>query len=196
MSLWLILIVISMIYQLLDYVFSLCMALGAGLMAFNVVCKAILAGEPIKVFNHGRMARDFTYIDDIVEGVLRVLAKPATAAVGFDAAHPDPAASWAPHRVFNIGNSSPTPLLDFIAALENALGRKAVHQFEPMQPGDVEATAADASALESWVGFRPATPMVQGVTLLLGIASFMAVELPGLFKRQLRGLLASTLPLS
>ena len=132
-------------------------------MAPMLFAKAILAGEPIRVFNHGRMARDFTYIDDIVEGVLRVLAKPATAAEGFDAAQPDPATSWAPHRMFNIGNSAPTPLMDFIAALETALGQKAIHQFEPMQPGDVEATAADTSALEAWVGFRPSTPMVQGV---------------------------------
>ena len=133
-------------------------------MAPMLFAKAILAGEPIRVFNHGHMARDFTYIDDIVEGVLRVLAKPATAAKGFDAAQPDPATSWAPHRVFNIGNSAPTPLLDFIAALETALGREAIQRLEPMQPGDVEATAADTAALEAWVGFRPATPMVQGVT--------------------------------
>ena len=132
-------------------------------MAPMLFAKAILAGEPIRVFNHGRMARDFTYIDDIVEGVLRVLAKPATAAEGFDAAQPDPAISWAPHRVFNIGNSAPTPLLEFIAALESALGREAIQHLEPMQPGDVEATAADTAALEAWVGFRPATPMVEGV---------------------------------
>ena len=132
-------------------------------MAPMLFAKAILAGEPIRVFNHGRMARDFTYIDDIVEGVLRVLAKPATAAEGFDAAQPDPATSWAPHRVFNIGNSAPTPLLDFIAALESALAREAIQHLEPMQPGDVEATAADTAALEAWVGFRPSTPMVEGV---------------------------------
>ena len=134
-------------------------------MAPMLFAKAILAGEPIRVFNHGRMARDFTYIDDIVEGVLRVLAKPATAAEGFDAAQPDPATSWAPHRLFNIGNSAPTPLMDFIAALESALGRKAIQHFEPMQPGDVEATAADTAALEAWVGFRPSTPMVEGVAM-------------------------------
>ena len=132
-------------------------------MAPMLFAKAILAGEPIRVFNHGRMARDFTYIDDIVEGVLRVLAKPATAAEDFDPAQPDPATSWAPHRVFNIGNSAPTPLLDFIAALESALGREAIQHLEPMQPGDVEATAADTAALEAWVGFRPATPMLEGV---------------------------------
>ena len=132
-------------------------------MAPMLFAKAILAGEPIRVFNYGRMARDFTYIDDIVEGVLRVLAKPATADAGFDAAQPDPATSWAPHRVFNIGNSAPTPLLEFIAALETALGREAIQHLEPIQPGDVEATAADTTALEAWVGFRPATPMVEGV---------------------------------
>ena len=132
-------------------------------MAPMLFARAILAGKPIKVFNHGKMQRDFTYIDDIVEGVLRVLAKPATAAEGFDAAQPDPATSWAPHRVFNIGNSAPTPLLDFIAALESALGREAIQHLEPMQPGDVEATAADTAALEAWVGFRPSTPMVEGV---------------------------------
>ena len=132
-------------------------------MAPMLFAKAILAGEPIRVFNHGRMARDFTYIDDIVEGVLRVLAKPATASALFDPAQPDPATSWAPHRVFNIGNSAPTPLLEFIAALESALGREAIQHLEPMQPGDVEATAADTAALEAWVGFRPATPMVRGV---------------------------------
>jgi len=132
-------------------------------MAPMLFAKAILDGHPIKVFNQGRMSRDFTYIDDIVEGIVRVVDKPATADAAFDPAHPDPAVSWAPHRVFNIGNSSPTPLLEFIAVLEAALGRKAVQQLEPMQPGDVEATAADTAALEAWVGFRPATPMFQGV---------------------------------
>ena len=134
-------------------------------MAPMLFAKAILAGEPIRVFNHGRMARDFTYINDIVEGVMRVLAKPATADEGFDASQPDPATSWAPHRLFNIGNSAPTPLLEFIAALESALGRKAIQHLEPMQPGDVEATAADTAALEAWVGFRPSTPMVEGVAM-------------------------------
>ena len=99
-----------------------------------------------------------------LQGVLRVLAKPATPVEGFNAAQPDPATSWAPHRVFNIGNNAPTPLLEFIAALEAALGREAIQRLEPMQPGDVEATAADTTALEAWVGFRPATSMVEGVT--------------------------------
>jgi UDP-glucuronate 4-epimerase len=132
-------------------------------MAPMLFAKAILAGEPIRVFNHGQMRRDFTYIDDIVEGVIRCLDKPATADPAFDAAAPDPATSWAPHRLFNIGNAQPEELLAFIALLEQALGREAIRQLEPMQPGDVVATAADTSALEAWVGFRPATPLAEGV---------------------------------
>ena len=132
-------------------------------MAPMLFARAILAGEPIRVFNHGRMRRDFTYIDDIAEGVIRCLDKPATPDPGFDAAHPDPATSWAPHRLFNIGNSQPVELLHFIDLLEQALGRKAIRQLEPMQPGDVEATAADTRLLEQWVGFAPATPLEQGI---------------------------------
>ncbi|QVL52751.1 MAG: NAD-dependent epimerase [Cyanobium sp. M30B3] len=132
-------------------------------MAPMLFARAIRAGEPIRVFNHGRMRRDFTYIDDIVEGVIRCLDKPATANPHFDAALPDPATSWAPHRLFNIGNAQPEELLQFIAELERALERPAILQLEPMQPGDVEATAADTRALEAWVGFRPSTPLRQGV---------------------------------
>ena len=99
--------------------------------------RAILAGEPIRVFNQGRMRRDFTYIDDIVEGVIRCLDKPASADPGFDAALPNPATSWAPHRLFNIGNSQPEELLHFITLLEKALGRTAIKHLEAMQPGDV-----------------------------------------------------------
>jgi UDP-glucuronate 4-epimerase len=132
-------------------------------MAPMLFARAILAGEPIRVFNHGRMRRDFTYIDDIVEGVIRCLDKPASADPAFDAAAPDPATSWAPHRLFNIGNAQPEELLHFITLLERALGREAIRQLEPMQPGDVEATAADTTALEAWVGFRPSTPLAEGV---------------------------------
>jgi len=132
-------------------------------MAPMLFARAILAGEPIRVFNQGRMRRDFTYIDDIVEGVIRCLDKPATANPAFDAEAPDPATSWAPHRLFNIGNAQPEELLVFIAELERALERPAILQLEPMQRGDVEATAADTSALEAWVGFRPSTPLREGV---------------------------------
>ena len=132
-------------------------------MAPMLFARAILAGEPIRVFNQGRMERDFTYIDDIVEGVVRCLNKPATAAANFDPLAPDPATAAVPHRLFNIGNSEPVALLRFITVLEQALGRRAVQQLEPMQQGDVAATAADTSALQEWVGFAPHTPLEEGV---------------------------------
>ena len=132
-------------------------------MAPMLFARAILAGEPIKVFNHGKMQRDFTYIDDIVEGVLRCCDKPATANPDFDSLNPDPATAAAPHRLFNIGNSQPTELMRFITVMEQALGREAVKDFQPMQPGDVVATAAETEALEGWVGFRPSTSIETGV---------------------------------
>ena len=132
-------------------------------MAPMLFAKAILAGEPIKVFNYGKMQRDFTYIDDIVEGLLRCCDKPATANLGFAPRNPDPATAAVPHRLFNIGNSQPIELMHFIELLEKSLGREAVKDFQPMQPGDVMATAADTSALEAWVNFRPSTPIAEGV---------------------------------
>ena len=132
-------------------------------MALFLFTRAILEGRPIDVFNHGQMVRDFTFVDDIVEGVVRVHDKPATAHPGFDPAAPDPATSNAPYRVFNIGNSQPTPLMDYIAALEAALGREAVKNYLPMQAGDVPATSADTTELDAWVGFKPATPVREGV---------------------------------
>ena len=132
-------------------------------MAPMLFARAILAGQPIKVFNYGKMQRDFTYIDDIVEGVIRCCDKPATVNPAFDPLQPDPATAAAPHRVFNIGNSQPTELLRFIEVMEEAFGREAVKDFQPMQPGDVVATAADTDALERWVGFKPATPLVTGI---------------------------------
>ena len=132
-------------------------------MALFLFTKAILAGEPIKVFNHGKMVRDFTYIDDIAQGVVRVLDRPATVDAGFDAAAPDPARSNAPYRVFNIGNNDPVPLMAFIEAIEGALGKTAQKEYLPLQDGDVPATSADVSELESWTDFRPATPVTDGV---------------------------------
>ena len=132
-------------------------------MAPMLFAKAILAGEPIKVFNHGKMQRDFTYIDDIVEGVLRCCDKPAKPNLEFDPMQPDPATAAAPHRVFNIGNSQPTELLRFIEVMEQALGREAIKDFQPMQPGDVVATAANTEALEAWVGFKPSTSIEEGI---------------------------------
>jgi len=122
-------------------------------MAYHLFTRAILAGEPISVFNHGDMRRDFTYIDDITEGVLRVLDRPAT---------PERAGA-APYRVFNIGNSEPVQLLDFIGCIESALGKTAIKQLLPMQPGDVPATYASTQALQDWVGFAPSTPLVEGI---------------------------------
>lgn len=132
-------------------------------MALFLFTRAILEGRPIDVFNNGQMVRDFTYIDDIVEGVIRVIDKPATVSASFDPAMPDPATSNAPYRVFNIGNSQPTPLMDYIRALEKAMGIEAKKNFLPMQPGDVPATSADTSELDAWVGFKPNTPVTVGV---------------------------------
>ena len=132
-------------------------------MALFLFTKAMLEGRPIQVFNNGQMTRDFTYVDDIIESLIRLLDKPAAPDPAFDPANPDPATSWASHRVFNIGNSNPTPLMAYIEAVEQALGVSAEKQWLPMQPGDVPATAADTSALEAWVGFKPNTPVREGV---------------------------------
>jgi len=132
-------------------------------MALFLFTKAMLEGRPIQVFNNGMMVRDFTYVDDIVESLLRVLEKPACPDPAFDAKAPDPATSWAPHRVFNIGNSNPTPLMVYIEAIEAALGLTASKELLPMQPGDVPATAAATAALEAWIGFKPNTPVREGV---------------------------------
>ena len=132
-------------------------------MALFLFTKAILDGKPINVFNNGEMVRDFTYVDDIIESLMRLLDKPPTADLTFDPQSPNPSTSWAPHRVFNIGNSNPTPLMDYIHAVEDALGVTAEKRLLPMQPGDVQATAADTSALEAWVNFKPNTPVKEGV---------------------------------
>ena len=132
-------------------------------MALFLFTKAILAGQPIDVFNHGQMRRDFTYIDDIVQGVVRVADRVAAPNPDWDAAAPDPGTSPAPYRVYNIGNHTPVELDHFIAAIENALGRKAVRHYLPMQPGDVAATSADVEDLRRDVGFAPATPIETGI---------------------------------
>jgi UDP-glucuronate 4-epimerase len=132
-------------------------------MALFLFTKAILEGQPIKVFNHGQMVRDFTYVDDIADGVVRVLDQAATADPAFDPMAPDPARSSAPYRLFNIGNHDPVELMDFIEAIEAALGTKAQKSFMPLQDGDVPATFADVSELQTWTGFTPGTPVVQGV---------------------------------
>ena len=132
-------------------------------MALFMFTKAILQGQAINVFNKGEMIRDFTYVEDIAKGVIRVVDKPATPCETFNSAAPDPSTAAAPYRIFNIGNGQPTPLMDYISALEAALGIESEKNFLPMQPGDVPSTAADMRGLAAWVGFQPNTRVVDGV---------------------------------
>ena len=132
-------------------------------MALFLFTKAILEGRPIDVFNHGRMKRDFTYVDDIVEGVIRTLDRTAESDPTFDSDQPDPGRSNAPFRVFNIGNHDPVQLMDFVTAIESTLGMSAQKNFMPLQDGDVPATYADTEALNAWTGFAPATSVQDGV---------------------------------
>ena len=125
--------------------------------------KNILEEKPIQVFNYGHHARDFTYIDDIVEGVVRTLDRIAEPDPNWNAEAPDPATSSAPYRIYNIGNHSPVQLLDYIAVIERAVGKKAVMEMVPAQPGDVEETYADVEALTEATAFAPSTPIEEGV---------------------------------
>jgi UDP-glucuronate 4-epimerase len=136
-------------------------------MAPFLFVKRVLAGEPIDVFNFGQHKRDFTYIDDIVEGVVRTLDRVAAPSPAFSLEAPSPAISNAPYRVYNIGNNQPVELMDFIACIEKATGREAKKNFLPMQPGDVPTTYADVDALAADVGFRPHTPIEEGVRRLV-----------------------------
>ena len=132
-------------------------------MATWLFTEAILNGKPIDVYNFGKMRRDFTYIDDIVEGVVRTMQRAPKADPNWDKQHPDPATSYAPYRVYNIGNNRPTELMDFIKALENALGKKAEYNMLPLQPGDVLETYADIDDLTRDVGFKPSTTIEEGL---------------------------------
>ncbi|KPV41676.1 capsular biosynthesis protein CpsI [Thiohalorhabdus denitrificans] len=132
-------------------------------MALFMFTKAILEGRPIDVYNHGEMRRDFTYIDDIVEGVVRTADQVATANPDWTGDAPDPGSSYVPYRVYNIGNHSPVSLMDFIGTLEDALGMEAAKNYLPMQPGDVPATYADVADLQEAVGFSPETPLKTGI---------------------------------
>lgn len=132
-------------------------------MALFLFTKAIIEGRPIDVFNHGKMRRDFTFVDDIADGVIRVLDRPATPDPTYDAEHPSSATSNAPYRVFNIGNHQPVELLAFIRCIEQALGQSAQMNFMPIQAGDVPATFADVEALEKWTGFKPSTTIETGI---------------------------------
>ena len=132
-------------------------------MAMWIFAAAISAGKPIKLFNHGKMRRDFTYIDDVVQAVVRLIDRPAEGDPKWSGDAPDPARSSAPWRVYNIGNNSPVELLDVVSLLEQALGKKAIRELVPIQPGDVPATFADVDDLMRDVGFKPSTPIAEGV---------------------------------
>ena len=132
-------------------------------MALFLFTKTILAGEPIEVFNYGNHTRDFTYVDDIVEGVIRASDQIAAPNPAWSSDTPDPATSNAPYRIFNIGNNAPVKLIDYIEAIEEALGKKAIKELLPLQPGDVPDTYADVSELVRRSGYKPATPVREGV---------------------------------
>jgi UDP-glucuronate 4-epimerase len=132
-------------------------------MALFLFTRAILQDQPIDVYNHGNMQRDFTFIDDIVEGIYRVSARIPAPNPDWRGDHPDPATSFAPYKIYNIGNNNPVELLHFIAALESSLNKKAKMNFLPLQPGDVPATCADVDDLMAAVGFKPATPIAEGI---------------------------------
>jgi UDP-glucuronate 4-epimerase len=132
-------------------------------MALFIFTKAILEGQPIDVFNHGKMMRDFTFVDDIVEGIVRLLTNIPKGNSAWDAMKPDPSSSFAPYRVYNIGNNKPVQLLHFIEVLEHKLGKKAVKNFLPLQAGDVPETFADVDDLMNDVGFKPATSIEEGI---------------------------------
>ena len=131
-------------------------------MAPMIFAKAIISGEPINLFNHGNMARDFTYIDDVIETIRRLIDKPAEINLDFDK-KPDPSTSWAPHMIFNIGNSNSIKLIDFVQTLERELGVESIKNYEKMQLGDVKVTAASTEKIESWVNFRPNTELSKGI---------------------------------
>lgn len=132
-------------------------------MALFKFTKAILAGEPIQVYNHGQHRRDFTYIDDIVEGIIRVIDRPAPSNPAWSGASPDPGSSTAPWRVYNIGNNQPVQLLDYISAIEQALGKTATKELLPLQPGDVPDTYADVTDLVQQFHYQPSTPVQEGI---------------------------------
>ena len=133
-------------------------------MALFLFTKSIIENRPIKVFNNGEMVRDFTYIDDIIESIRRLIKKTPLKTNLFHNGNFDPNESWAPYKVFNIGNSNPTPLMDFIVALEDSLGKKAIKKYLPMQPGDVASTESNNKSLEEWINFKPNTSIKDGIS--------------------------------
>jgi UDP-glucuronate 4-epimerase len=132
-------------------------------MAMWLFIDAIMHGRPIKLFNNGQMRRDFTYIDDVAEAVVRLVARPPAANPAWSADAPDPATSRAPWHIYNIGNSSPVEITEVVRLIEQATGKRAIRELLPMQPGDVPETYADVTDLERAVGFRPSTPIADGI---------------------------------
>ena len=132
-------------------------------MAYYIFTSAIAKGEPIKIFNNGNMRRDFTYIDDVIEGIIQLIHKSPLKNSSFNYQNPNPAESWSPFKIFNIGNSSPVKLMEFIEEIENALEKKAEKIFMPIQPGDVQETESNIDSLNNWSGFSPKTSIRQGI---------------------------------
>ena len=132
-------------------------------MAPMKFAKAIFSGKPIEIFNNGEMFRDFTYIDDVVESIIAIIDRPASPDKNFKYNNPKPSTSWAPSRIFNIGNQESVKLMDFIDILENEIGIKAIKVFKEMQQGDVEITSSSTKLLEDWTGFKPYTSLQDGV---------------------------------
>ena len=132
-------------------------------MAPMIFANAIINKKPLKIFNKGEMSRDFTYIDDVIECITRLIKKPAISNSSFNYISPESSSSWAPFRIFNIGNNKPIKLLEFIALLEKELGITAKKIFEPMQPGDIKNTAADTQKIYEWINYKPQTSLKKGI---------------------------------
>ena len=136
-------------------------------MAPMIFTKAILSGEPIKVFNHGKMSRSFTYVEDVIEIIFKLINKPAIPDNKFEKSNPNPSTSWCSHRIFNLGNDNSIPLLDFIKAIEDELGIKSSKIFDDMQLGDVSNTCADSTSIKDWIGESYQTPLKRGIKKFL-----------------------------
>ena len=136
-------------------------------MAPMIFTKSILDKKAIKIFNNGEMWRDFTYIDDVVDSIIFIVKKPAQENLSFNKKIPDPSTSWAPYRIFNIGNSSSVKLTKFISILEKELGVEAIKIFKELEPGDVISTKADTNLIEKWIGYKPQTSLEKGIKLFV-----------------------------
>ena len=132
-------------------------------MAPMIFAKAIFDNKPLKIFNNGLMKRDFTYIDDVIQCISKLIERPAKANIKFNKMNPDPASSWCPHQVFNLGGNNTIELMDFISILEKEIGKKAIKEFLPMQPGDIEETFANTDSIFEYTGYKPSTSVSNGI---------------------------------